>query len=341
MLRLDTLHPLSTRWRASSSSKVVPSRRRNLHSASTLSTTTTKTARALSSTSSSAYLVRDPPSLLLDQLATIHDGGAHDAIDIERILSSSTATTSPSSLLFETADLSTASSVLDFLLHHPLATAAATSLALYLVPRLVRTVTKNIVLPLSVLAVLLVCAAAPGASLAALKSLVDLVSAHPVAVSAVILAGTAVALSPYLLLVAAAAALAWGVPKLPPALRPSLPAPLSEARATLGAAVEAASPALREAANVAKSAAESSTSVLEQAKAELDRVREVISSPAKSAVAAAERAASSVAATADAAKAAASAAAGAVSDVGRCRSEPTAAERAACVRQLEAEISKR
>lgn len=257
-------------------------------------------------------------------------------------MSSSTATTSETfSSLFDAADLATASSVLDFLLHHPVATAAAASLALYLVPRLVRAVTKNVVLPLSVLAVLLVCAAAPGASLSAARALLDLVSSHPVAVSAAILAAAAVALSPYLLLVAAAAALAWGVPKLPPQLRPSLPAPLAEARATLSAAVDAASPALKEAAQVAQSAAASSSSVLERAKGEIDRVREAVSSPAKSAVAAAERAAGSVAATAEAARAAASAAAGAVGDVGRCRAEPTPAERAACVRQLEAKISLR
>lgn len=99
-------------------------------------------------------------------------------------------------------------------------------------------------LPLAVLVTLSIVLAAPEASLSAARGLLELVAAHPVACSALILAAAGVALSPYLLLVAAVLALAWGVPKLPPPLRPQLPTPIAEARATLRAAADAGAPAL-------------------------------------------------------------------------------------------------
>jgi hypothetical protein len=52
------------------------------------------------------------------------------------------------------------------------------------------------------------------------------VSGHPVIVSAVILLALAFALSPYILLFGLALLLIYGVPALPPFLRPLIPAPL-------------------------------------------------------------------------------------------------------------------
>ena len=103
-----------------------------------------------------------------------------------------------------------------------------------------KAIAKNVVLPVAALGALLVVLAAPEASLSAARGLFSVVAAHPVACSALILAAAGVALSPYLLLVAAVLALVWGVPKLPPPLRPRfLQAPIAaEARAALEAAKE-------------------------------------------------------------------------------------------------------
>lgn len=198
-------------------------------------------------------------------------------------------------------------------------------------------------LPLAALSALLIVIAAPEASLSAAKGLVELVAAHPVACSALILAAAGVALSPYLLLVAAALALAWGVPKLPAPLRPQLPAPIAEARATLRAAAAAGAPALEAAKEklrldslVEGEAATVATAAAEEARRSLEKIKQVVELPARSTVAAVSRVAGRAKAAASAAKAAG---AQAIGEVGRCRrSETTAAKRAACVRQQEAEL---
>ena len=215
-----------------------------------------------------------------------------------------------------------------------------------------KAIAKNVVLPVAALGTLLVVLAAPEASLSAARGLFSFVAAHPVACSALILAAAGVALSPYLLLAAAVLALAWGVPRLPPPLRPQfLPAPIAaEARATL----EAAKEKLRfdsyfveggggggggggeTAKSAAASAAAATAAAAKEAAREIGKIKQTVGLPARSAAAAVSRVAGRAKAASSAVKAAASAGAQAIGEVGRCRSEPTAAERAACVRQQEA-----
>ena len=202
-------------------------------------------------------------------------------------------------------------------------------------------------LPIAALGTLLIVLAAPEASLGAARGLFSVVAAHPVACSALILAAAGVALSPYLLLAAAVLALAWGVPRLPAPLRPQfLPAPIAaEARATL----EAAKEKLRfdyfdfgeggsGGAETAKSAAAATAAAAKEAARELEKIKQAVELPARSTAAAVSRVAGRAKAASSAVKAAASAGAQAIGEVGRCRSEPTAAERAACVRQQEADL---
>ena len=58
------------------------------------------------------------------------------------------------------------------------------------------------------------------------------ISGHPVIVSALILLALTFALSPYILLFGLALLLIYGVPVLPPFLRPIIPAPLVQAGAS-------------------------------------------------------------------------------------------------------------
>ena len=206
-------------------------------------------------------------------------------------------------------------------------------------------------LPIAALGTLLIVLAAPEASLGAARGLFSVVAAHPVACSALILAAAGVALSPYLLLAAAVLALAWGVPRLPAPLRPQfLPAPIAaEARATLEAAKEklrfdyfdfgeGGSGGAGTGAETAKSAAAATAAAAKEAARELEKIKQAVELPARSTAAAVSRVAGRAKAASSAVKAAASAGAQAIGEVGRCRSEPTAAERAACVRQQEADL---
>lgn len=282
--------------------------------------------------------------------------------------------------IFDTADLATTGDVLSFLLHHPvskrkeskktgnvrarrellteivflknssththtqtqLLTAAAASFAVFAIPRLVKAIAKNFVLPVAALGTLLVVLAAPEASLSLARGLFSFVAAHPVACSALILAAACVALSPYLLLAAAVLALAWGVPRLPAPLRPQFfPAPIAaEARATLESAKEKLDSYLVDGGGgeTAKSAAAATAAAAKEAARELEKIKQAVALPARSTAAAVSRAAGRAKAATSAVKAAVSAGAQAIGEVGRCRSEPTAAERAACVRQQEAEL---
>ena len=202
-----------------------------------------------------------------------------------------------------------ARTVLDFLLHHPVAAAAAALTATVAVPRLARAVWRRLVVPLAVVAVLAVVAASPSTAVGALNGALGFASAHPVATSAVILATAALALSPYLLLAALIGLLAFGVPRLPPALRPALPEPAVEAAAAAAAASDA---------------------VRRWGAAAADAVADAVGTPARRVTGAAERAGAAVAGTARAAR---DAVAAPLAEATRCRGRPTSRERAACVRE--------
>jgi hypothetical protein len=71
---------------------------------------------------------------------------------------------------------------------------------------------------------------------------------------------------------------------------------------------------------------------------ELEKIKQAVELPARSTAAAVSRVAGRAKAASSAVKAAASLGARAIGEVGRCRSEPTAAERVTCVRQQEADL---
>jgi len=202
------------------------------------------------------------------------------------------------------------STAFDFLLHHPVVAAVVAGAAVWGVPRAVRTLTSTVLLPLAVLALAATVVAAPQVALTAASSSSNFVSSHPVLCSCLVLGGAALALSPFLLLAALVAVLAFGLPRLPAPLRPALPAPVVEVERGVAslraAAAKALAPALAEGGKAAAAA-----------RARLDGGRAV-----------AEGAGRVGAALAGAASRLEATAAQAMS----CRAEPTPAARAACVR---------
>ena len=87
-----------------------------------------------------------------------------------------------------------------------------------------------------------------------------------------------------------------------------------------------------------KSAAAATSAAATEAVRELEKIKQAVELPARSTAAAVSRVTGRAKAASSAVKAAASAGAQAIGEVGRCRSELTAAERIACVRQLEADL---
>jgi hypothetical protein len=197
--------------------------------------------------------------------------------------------------------------------------------AVWGVPRAVRLLTRAVLVPLALVAAVAAVATAPHAAGAALTGLVQFGAAHPVLVSAAILGGAGLVLSPYLLLAGLAAALAFGVPRLPAPLRPVLPAPLVEAeRGLVGAAGSgraALRPVLAGAERVLAAAAARKGSVLQTAAA-----------PGRAAADAAGRLGAAVVGAAARVEAAASRVEVTAAEATVCRVKPTPADRAACVR---------
>jgi hypothetical protein len=119
--------------------------------------------------------------------------------------------------------------VLGFLLNHPVAAAAVGGGLAIAVPRLVRLGVRFVVVPAVLLLVLYLAARNPSFVSGAISGTASAVVTHPVATSAVILVGSSLLLSPYILVAGIALVLVTGTKILPGFMRPALPGPVSEA----------------------------------------------------------------------------------------------------------------
>jgi hypothetical protein len=119
--------------------------------------------------------------------------------------------------------------VLGYLLNHPVAALFVGGGLAVVVPRLVRFSVRFILVPAGVALLLYLAARNPGFVWGGVSSTASAVVQHPVATSVVILAGSSLLLSPYILLAGTAVVLLTGTKLLPGFLRPALPGPVSEA----------------------------------------------------------------------------------------------------------------
>eukprot|EP00208_Stichococcus_sp_RCC1054_P007698 CAMPEP_0206140836 /NCGR_PEP_ID=MMETSP1473-20131121/10794_1 /ASSEMBLY_ACC=CAM_ASM_001109 /TAXON_ID=1461547 /ORGANISM="Stichococcus sp, Strain RCC1054" /LENGTH=311 /DNA_ID=CAMNT_0053535151 /DNA_START=248 /DNA_END=1184 /DNA_ORIENTATION=+ len=118
--------------------------------------------------------------------------------------------------------------VLGYLLQNPVAALAVGGGAAFIIPRLVRTGVRFVLVPAVLLLAGYIAFSNPQFIWTAATGVTSTVATHPVATSAVILIGSSLMLSPYILLAVLALVLTTGTKILPPFLRPALPGPVSE-----------------------------------------------------------------------------------------------------------------
>ena len=249
-----------------------------------------------------------------------------------------------------------------FTLSNPPAAVAASVAAYVVIPRAAKVLTKYVLIPAVVLAVLAAVAEDPAGAAAAASAAAREAAAHPTETSAVILALAFLALSPYILLAALLALILSGAQVLPEKLSTSklVPQPVRLANERVKSAQKAAEPGVRAARGAVDGAREAAAKRKAQAEQAERAAREAAREAARKAQAEqaertaqeaarlrareeatrrrAEQAASAIEEAAEAARAAAAAAAAAAAETAnsaasttRCASRETAALRAQCV----------
>ena len=245
-----------------------------------------------------------------------------------------------------------------FTLSNPPAAVAASVAAYVVIPRAAKVLTKYVLIPAVVLAVLAAVAEDPAGAGAAASAAAREAAAHPTETSAVILALAFLALSPYILLAALLALILSGAQVLPEKLSSSklVPTPVRVANERVKSAQKAAEPGVR----AARGAVDGARDAAAKRKAQAEQAERAAQEAARKAQAEqaertaqeaarlrareeetrrrAEQAASAIEEAEEAARAAAAAAAAAAAETAnsaasttRCASRETAALRAQCV----------
>ena len=229
-----------------------------------------------------------------------------------------------------------------FTLSNPPAAVAASVAAYVVIPRAAKVLTKYVLIPAVVLAVLAAVAEDPAGAAAAASAAAREAAAHPTETSAVILALAFLALSPYILLAALLALILSGAQVLPEKLSTSklVPQPVRLANERVKSAQKAAEPGVRAARGAVDGAREAAAKrkaqaeQAERAAQEAARLRareEATRRRAEQAASAIEEAEEAARAAAAAAAAAAAETANSAASTTRCASRETAALRAQCV----------